>query len=103
MSQCRTDQMDLIRCIIDPMYFINLGMRYSFLDSKATFSLSYNDVFDTMNFSGTASRPFAQDIEFNWESNTITANLTYRFGGGKYRAKSRKRRDNDEKSGGGLF
>jgi iron complex outermembrane recepter protein len=88
---------------IDPMYFVNLGMRYSFLDSKATFSLSYNDVFNTMNFSGSASRPFEQEIEFNWESNTIAASLTYRFGGGKYRAKSRKRRDNDEKSGGGIF
>ncbi|MCH7525560.1 MAG: TonB-dependent receptor, partial [Bacteroidetes bacterium] len=88
---------------VDPMYFVNLGMRYSFLDSKATFSLSYNDVFNTMMFSGTASRPFKQEIEFNWESNTIAASLSYRFGGGKYKAKSRKRRDNDEKSGGGLF
>ena len=88
---------------VDPMYFVNLGMRYSFLDSKATFSLSYNDVFNTMKFGGDVERPFKQDIEFNWESNTIAASLTYRFGGGKYRAKSRKRRDNDEKSGGGLF
>lgn len=88
---------------VDPMYFVNLGMRYSFLDSKATFSLSYNDIFNTMKFTGTASRPFKQEIEFNWESNTIAASLSYRFGGGKYKAKSRKRRDNDEKSGGGLF
>ena len=88
---------------IDPMYFVNLGMRYSFLDSKATFGLSFNDVFNTMKFVGKASRPFKQEIEFNWESNTIAASLSYRFGGGKYKAKSRKRRDNDEKSGGGLF
>ena len=88
---------------VDPMYFVNLGMRYSFIDGKATFSLSYNDVFNTMKFGGNASRPYKQEIEFNWESNTIAASLSYRFGGGKYRAKSRKRRDNDEKSGGGLF
>ena len=88
---------------VDPMYFVNLGMRYSFLDSKATFSLSYNDVFNTMKFSADIERPFRQDVQFNWESNTIAASLSYRFGGGKYRAKSRKRRDNDEKSGGGLF
>jgi iron complex outermembrane recepter protein len=87
----------------EPMYFVNLGMRYSFLDRKATFSLSYNDIFNTMKFQGVANRPFVQEIEFNWESNTIAASLTYRFGGGKYRAKSRKRRDNDEKSGGGIF
>ena len=88
---------------VDPMYFVNLGMRYSFIDSKATFSLSYNDIFNTMHFEADANRPFRQDVEFNWESHTIAASLTYRFGGGKYRAKSRKRRDNDEKSGGGLF
>ncbi|MCF6296291.1 MAG: TonB-dependent receptor [Flavobacteriaceae bacterium] len=88
---------------VDPMYFVNLGMRYSFLDDKATFSLNYNDVFNTMQFAGEANRPFKQEIEFNWESNTVAASLSYRFGGGKYRAKSRKQRDNDEKQGGGLF
>jgi outer membrane receptor protein involved in Fe transport len=87
----------------DPMYFVNLGMRYSFLDSKATFSLNFNDVFNTMNFNGESSRPFKQDIAWNWESNTISGSLTYRFGGNKYKAKSRKRRDNDEKQGGGIF
>lgn len=88
---------------VDPMYFVNLGMRYSFLKGKATFSFSYNDVFNTMNFSADSQRPFRQDVEFNWESNTWNIGLNYRFGGGKYRAKSRKRRDNDEKEGGGIF
>ena len=87
----------------DPMYFVNLGMRYNFIEGKMTFNLSYNDIFNTMKFTGTANRPYRQDIQFNWESNTIAASLSYRFGGGKYRAKSRKRRDNDEKSGGGIF
>jgi hypothetical protein len=41
--------------------------------------------------------------QFNWESNTIQASISYRFGGGKYSAKSRKRRDNNEKEGGGVF
>ncbi|RLD30019.1 MAG: TonB-dependent receptor [Bacteroidetes bacterium] len=88
---------------VDPMYFVNLGMRYSFLEGKANFSLSFNDVFNTMKFGGEANRPFKQEIQFNWESQTVAASLSYRFGGGKYRAKSRKRRDNDEKSGGGIF
>ena len=44
-----------------------------------------------------------KNLEFNWESNTWNLGLNYRFGGGKYRAKSRKRRDNDEKEGGGIF
>ncbi len=88
---------------VDPMYFVNLGMRYSFIDNKATFSLNFNDIFNTMKFSADVERPFKQDVQFNWESQTVAASLSYRFGGGKYRAKSRKRRDNDEKSGGGIF
>ncbi|MBT8304605.1 MAG: outer membrane beta-barrel family protein, partial [Bacteroidia bacterium] len=87
-----------------PMYFVNVGMRYSFLDSKATFSFNYNDIFNTMRFGFDGDRPFAQTGEFNWESNTWFLGLSYRFGSGKYRAKSRKRRDKDEKEGsGGVF
>ncbi len=88
---------------IDPMFFINLGSRVSFAQGKGTFSLNFNDIFNTMHFSGKGTNPYQQDIFFNWESHTVSAGLSYRFGGGKYRAKSRKRRDNDEKSGGGGF
>lgn len=85
------------------MLMVNLGMRYTFLEGKANFSLSYNDIFDTMFAQFEGERPFAQRGQFNWESQQISGRLSYRFGGGKYRAKSRKRRDNDEKQGGGLF
>ncbi|GAB5564380.1 MAG: outer membrane beta-barrel family protein [Winogradskyella sp.] len=85
------------------MLMVNLGMRYTFLDGKANFNLSYNDIFDTMFARFSSDRPFVQNGQFNWESQQITGRLSYRFGGGKYRAKSRKRRDNDEKSGGGGF
>lgn len=88
----------------DVFAFVNLGMRYNFLqDDRATFSLNFNDIFNTMQFKFEGDRPFAQFGDFNWESRTIFGGLSYRFGGGKYRAKSRKRRDNDEKSGGGGF
>ena len=58
-----------------------------------------------MKFRATGNkRPYEQDVEFNWESNTWNVSLSYRFGGGKYRAlKSRKRRDDNEKSGSGGF
>ena len=89
---------------MDPMYFVNLGMRYSFLeDNRATFSMSFNNVFDTQEINIVSERPFRQTVNFKPEFNTIFAGLSYRFGGGKYRAKSRKRRDNDEKSGGGFM
>ncbi|RED44014.1 outer membrane receptor protein involved in Fe transport [Winogradskyella eximia] len=86
------------------MLMVNLGMRYSFLeDNRASFSLSYNDIFDTMYAEFNGQRPYVQQGQFNWESQQISGRLSYRFGGGKYRAKSRKQRDNDVKEGGGMF
>lgn len=89
---------------MDPMYFVNLGMRYSFLkENRATFSLNFNNVLDTQKINILSERPFRQTVDFRPEFKTIFAGLSYRFGGGKYRAKSRKQRDNDEKSGGGIM
>ncbi len=89
---------------MEPMYFVNLGMRYSFLEeNRATFSLNFNNVFDTQEINILSERPFRQEATVMPEFKTIFAGLSYRFGGGKYRAKSRKRRDNDEKSGGGFI
>ncbi len=89
---------------IDPMFFVNVGARVSFAEGKGSFSLNFSDIFNTMHFSGDGTSPFKQEIFFNWESHTVSASLSYRFGGGKYKAKSRKRRDNDEKQGsGGVF
>ena len=84
-----------------PMYFVNLGARLRVMEGKGSFSLSYNDVFNTMKFRATARQPFEQDVEFNWESNTVQVAFSYRFGGGKFKAKARKRRDNNEQSDGG--
>ncbi|WP_111683779.1 TonB-dependent receptor domain-containing protein [Winogradskyella tangerina] len=89
---------------VDPFYFVNLGLRYSFLEeNRATFSLNFNNVFDTQEINILSERPFRQEAEFIPEFKTIFASLSYRFGGGKYRAKSRKNRDNDEKSGAGFL
>ena len=85
------------------MFMVNTGLSYKFLKDKATFSFSYNDIFNTMKFQFDGERPYPQNGQFNWESNTWRIGLNYRFGGGKYKALSRKRRDNDEKSGGGFM
>ncbi|TXG35665.1 TonB-dependent receptor domain-containing protein [Seonamhaeicola maritimus] len=82
---------------MDPMYFVNLGMRYSFLDSKATLGLSFNDVFNTQKIAIVSERPYLQTANFSPEFRTFSMNFNYRFGNSKYRAKSRKRRNNDEK------
>lgn len=86
---------------MEPMYFVNVGARYNLWDGRGTFSLNYNDIFNTMQFAFDGELPYAQVGAFNWESQTINVNLSYRFGGGKYRAKSRKNRDDNEKEGGG--
>ncbi len=89
---------------IIPMYFVNVGARYSLWQGKGTFSINYNDIFNTVKFGFNGDNPFPSTGAFNWESNTVNVSLSYRFGGSNYRAKSRKRRDKDEKSGsGGIF
>ncbi|WP_435412885.1 outer membrane beta-barrel protein [Psychroserpens mesophilus] len=87
-----------------PMFMLNTGLRYSFLeDNRATFSFNYSDILNTMKFEFEGDRPYPQVGEFNWESNTWNVALSYRFGGGKYRALQRKNRDDNEKSGSGGF
>ena len=83
------------------MYFVNTGLRYSFLNDAATFSFNYNDIFKTMKARFEADLPYRQVGQFNWESNTWNIGLSYRFGGGKYGALKRKNRDQNENSGGG--
>jgi outer membrane receptor protein involved in Fe transport len=90
-----------IQFSVDPMYFVNLGARYSFAEGKGTFSVNFNDVFNTMRFAFDGERPFAQTGQFNWESQNVYAGISYRFGSGKNRASQRKRRDTNTKQGGG--
>lgn len=85
------------------MGMVNLGMRYNFIE-KGTFTLNFNDVFDTMKAQFESQRPYNQTGNWNWESQTVFVGINYRFGGGNYRALSRKQRDDNEtESGGGFF
>jgi hypothetical protein len=57
-----------------------------------------------MRFAVTGDQPFAQVGEFNWESQTVFAGISYRFGSGKNKAAKRKRRDsNTKQSSGGIL
>ena len=89
---------------VRPMYFVNLGARYSFAQGKGTLSFNYNDIFNTMRFGFDGQRPYLQEGGFNWESNNVYVGMNYRFGSGKNRAKQRKRRDsNTKQSSGGIL
>lgn len=85
----------------EPMYFINAGARYSFAQGKGTLSLNVNDIFNWMQAEISAGQPIPQTGVFTWESRTLYLGMSYRFGSGKNRALSRKRRDNNTKQGGG--
>jgi len=93
-----------LQFVQEPMYMINTGARYSFAEGKGTISLNVNDVFNWMRADISAERPFPQTARFIWESRSLFLGLSYRFGSGKNRALSRKRRDkNTKQGGGGLF
>lgn len=92
-----------VQFTIEPMYFVNLGARYDLWDGDATVSLNYNDVFQTFDSNLRGEYPYVQIGEFSWESNTVYVGFSYRFGGNKYRAKSRKNRKDNIQSGGGMF
>lgn len=86
---------------LDPMYFVNAGLRYAFAQGKGTLSLNFSDIFNTMQFRFEGDRPFVQRGDFNWESDTVYLGMSYRFGSGKNRALRRKNRDSNTKQGGG--
>ncbi|MFC5046723.1 TonB-dependent receptor domain-containing protein [Aquimarina hainanensis] len=86
-----------------PFYFVNAGARYNIMKGKGTLSFNYNDVFNTMRFRFEGEDPYRQNGAFKAETQTIFVGMSYRFGGGKNRKVSRKRRDDNEKSGGGLL
>ncbi|MDH7446897.1 TonB-dependent receptor domain-containing protein [Aquimarina sp. 2201CG14-23] len=86
-----------------PFYFVNTGARYNFLQGKGTASINFNDIFNTMRFRFSGDFPYEQSGQFQGETQTIFLGLSYRFGSGKNRKVSRKRRDKNEKSGGGVL
>ncbi|WP_428742815.1 TonB-dependent receptor domain-containing protein [Tenacibaculum sp.] len=88
---------------VDPMKMVNIGANYSILKGKGDINLRVNDIFNTMRFKFDSTRPFVQNGRFKWESRTAYIGFNYRFGGGKNKARSRKRRDNNDAQGGGGF
>ncbi|WP_029034952.1 outer membrane beta-barrel family protein [Salinimicrobium terrae] len=94
---------ELLQIRPEEFYFMNAGARYSFLKDKATISLNFNDIFNTQEFTFTSDLPYEQRGHFESDSQTVYLGFSYRFGGGKNKALSRKQRDDNTESGGGLF
>ncbi|MFT3795520.1 outer membrane beta-barrel protein [Flavobacterium sp.] len=88
----------------EPMYKIDGGVRFSMLSNKASLSVRFNDIFNTMQFGFDGDNPYPQSGYFTWESQSIFIGFNYMFGGGKNRALQRKQRDdNTKQNSGGLF
>lgn len=86
------------------MYKIDTGGRYSFLQDKATLSIRFNDVFNTMKAGFDGKNPYPIRGQFTWESQSVYVGFNYRFGAGKNKSLQRKQREDDtNKSGGGIF
>jgi len=83
------------------MWKADVGASYTVLKGKGTISARVSDIFDSMHFAFEGTKPYRQEGQFNWESQSAYIGFNYRFGGGKNKALQRKRRDNNEKSGGG--
>ena len=83
-------------------YYINLGMRQNFANNKGTFSINFNDVFKTQRFAFESFRTVIQRGDLRRDTQAIYFGLSYKFGGGKNKALTRKKRDKNEKRGGLL-
>lgn len=88
---------------VEPMWMLNTGASLNVLKGKGTISARVNDIFEGMRFKFSSENPYPQNGAFYWESRTAYLGFMYRFGGGKNRAKSRKRRDANETQGSGFI
>ncbi len=86
-----------------PFYFVNTGARYSFMKGKGTASINFNDIFKTQYYRFSGLTPYQTNGRFQAESQTVALGLSYQFGAGKNRKETRKQRDGNEKSDGGLL
>lgn len=85
------------------MWMLNTGASLKVFDGKGSINFRVNDIFKGMKFAFNSNRPFIQNGQFNWESQTAYLGFNYRFGSGKNKAKERRKRDDNTKSGGGGF
>ncbi|WP_395093798.1 TonB-dependent receptor domain-containing protein [Vaginella massiliensis] len=82
------------------MWRMDLGVRYTFMDGKASVNARMNDLFKTMKASFDMVRPYDATGFFQWESRTYYLGFQYNFGG-KVRTR-REVQQNQTQSGGGI-
>lgn len=83
------------------MWRMDLGLRYTFMDGKASVSARMNDIFRTMRFRADMSDPYYGYANFRWESQSAYLGFTYNFGG-KVRSRADVQKNETENKGGGI-
>tara|TARA_B110000091_G_scaffold213304_1_gene262259 strand:- start:1351 stop:1758 length:408 start_codon:yes stop_codon:yes gene_type:complete len=88
---------------VENMWMVNTGASLQVFDGKGSINFRVNDIFRGMKFAFNSERPFTQNGQFNWESQTAYIGFNYKFGSGKNKAKQRRQRDDNIKEDGGGF
>lgn len=83
------------------MWSMNLGLKYSFMEGKASLTARVNDVFNSMKARVYMDNPYDGFARFKWESRTFYIGFNYNFGG-KVRTRAEVQQNKTEQSGGGI-
>ncbi|MBY0067287.1 TonB-dependent receptor [Empedobacter falsenii] len=83
------------------MWRMDLGIKYSFMQGKASFSARVNDIFNTMKARVNMDNPYEGFAKFKWESRTFYLGFNYNFGG-KVKSRAEAQQNKTENQGGGI-
>lgn len=82
---------------VEPMWFLDLGLKMQFLDRKLQVTAKLNDVFKTSTPNSTTYTNGVKQIYNNYNDNRyFTLGLTYKFGNKKIRVKERSLGNKEE-------
>lgn len=86
---------------MDPMWRMDLGARYSFMEGKATLTARVSDIFKTFHSKAIITSPNQGVGKFYWEAHTLYVGFSYNFGG-DVRKRTLKQENNSSGTGGGI-
>lgn len=92
---------EFIQGEMQPMWRMDLGARYTFMDGKATFTARVSDIFKTFHSEAHIEYPNRGVGKFHWESNTLFVGFSYNFGG-DVRKRNLKQENNNAAPSGGI-
>lgn len=86
-----------------PMWKMDVGARLNLFQDKGTLSARYSDIFNTMFFAFDTTNPYQSSGQFRGESQAAYLGFSYRFGKGKNKGRSRKKRNGEGRQGSGFM